>query len=225
MPPVPERASGSPSTSVGRGAGIGGVLVGDEPPGVVAARAGEVGVDVHAAGHDDHAARVERRRAGRAGARRCVRPRCRCRAPRRRRRWPGRGPRRRRSEAAPARSSAPPAPRARTAASSAASVSAADRGAGERRAQRQRHVVHPVRRSRPRGCRRRRCRSRPGAETAPRSRAGRSRSRGDRGRDASELVANAPPPAPTTRIAPAPACAQLGEPASCRACTAGSPRR
>ena len=40
------------------------MLLGQQPAGVVAARAGDVRVDVHAAGHHDHAARVERRRAG-----------------------------------------------------------------------------------------------------------------------------------------------------------------
>ena len=63
MPPVPER--GVALDQGGRERGIGGVLLGDEPARVVAARAGEVRVDVHATGHDDHAARVERRRAGR----------------------------------------------------------------------------------------------------------------------------------------------------------------
>ena len=45
--------------------GIRRVLIGDEATGVIAARAGEVRVDVHSAGHHDHTGGIERPHAGR----------------------------------------------------------------------------------------------------------------------------------------------------------------
>ena len=58
------RASGVTTRQARRGHRIGGVLLRQETARVVAARARDVAVDVHATGHDDHAAHVERRRAG-----------------------------------------------------------------------------------------------------------------------------------------------------------------
>ncbi len=66
---------------------IGRVLVGNEPAGMIAARAREMSVDVHPAGHHDHAARIESGDARREATRRYARPRCRRPAPRRRSRW------------------------------------------------------------------------------------------------------------------------------------------
>ena len=144
-----DRAAGagrgrSPSSSAGAGARIRRVLVGDEPAGVVAARAGEVRVDVHAARHHDHPAR-HRASARRPAASATIRPSSMqtsrispstplagsCTAPPTIR---SRSPAHRRLPPEPARS----APSSRTSVSAAAA-----RGRQDRR-QRQRHVVHPV---------------------------------------------------------------------------------
>ena len=116
---------------------VGGVLVRNQPARVVAARAGEMGVEVHPAGHHDHPAGVQLRRVGRETL-----------------------------DDAPVldadvadlavdavrgvvdRSAGDPEPhrirRPRTSRSSASRVSAAPRRPGNGGSERQRHVVHPV---------------------------------------------------------------------------------
>ena len=188
---------------LGRRRRVGRVLVGNQAARVVAARAREVGVDVHAAGHHDHAARVERRRAGGQALHdpavldadvadlavdavgRIVDGAARDPEPFR------------------AAHAVLPVRRART-----AREQRGQRVRGRARRHRAADAAAAAPRPcgtpcRPRECRRRRYRSRPGRGTALRSPAGRSRSPAIARRLAASASANAPAE-PATRIAPAP---------------------
>ena len=143
VPPVPERAGHSIFQRWG-GSRVRRVLLRQQSAGVIAAGAGEVGVDVHPPGHHDHASGIERGRAVRAGSLRPGHSRCRCLAPLHPPGWPGREPFHRRSEAAAPRSQRLRPPRRIIIRQRFEGLNGRALTA-EGRPQRERNLVHPVR--------------------------------------------------------------------------------